>query len=206
MNTTELLIVEDHDDFRDRLLRLLGAFEEFNCRAASEAKTALALMEERPADVVVMDINLVTHSGIDLTRTIKQRWPDVQVLICTVHEDEDKIFSALQAGATGYLLKRAPLTELITAVKDIAKGGSPMTSGIARKVVASFQATQQHGDELSQRENDVLELLARGYRPKEIGEKLFVSESTVRSHIRGIYEKLQVQSTVEALRKTRRIR
>ncbi len=208
-----ILVVDDHDDFRARLAALLGSYPDMDCRAAADADSALRAMEAGPRDVVIMDINLEgagsPHgaTGIDLTRTIKGRWPFTQVLMCTVHEDDDKIFSALKAGATGYILKRAPLPELIEAVHQIHRGESPMTGSIARKVVSSFGVKPlENGEKLTDRERQVLDLLSEGLKAKEIAEKLFLSITTVRSHVRGIYEKLHVQNRVDMLRKTGRAR
>jgi len=208
-----ILVVDDHDDFRSRLCTLLDSYTDLQCRASADAGSALRAMEAEPLDVVIMDINLDGAgspngaTGIDLTRTIKDRWPATQVLMCTVYEDDDKIFSALKAGATGYILKRAPLPELIEAVHQVHRGESPMTGSIARKVVASFGIKPlTNGERLSEREQQVLDLLSEGLKAREIAEKLFVSITTVRSHVRSIYEKLQVQNRVEMLKKTGRAR
>lgn len=208
-----ILLVEDHDELRSRLATLLDSYDDLHCRAAADAGSAMRALEAGAFDVVVMDINLDGHlpgtgeGGIALTRWIKERSPSVQVLICTVHEDEHKIFSALKAGATGYILKRAPLPELIEAVRQIHRGESPMTGSIARKVVASFGIKPlENGERLTEREQQVLDLLSEGLKAREIADKLFVSITTVRSHVRGIYEKLHVQNRVEMMRKTGRAR
>lgn len=204
-----ILVVDDHDDFRSRLCTLLASYPDIDCRGAADAGSALRAMESDRYDVVVMDINLdgagSPHgaTGIDLTRTIKDRWPTSQVLMCTVYEDDHKIFSALKAGATGYILKRAPLPELIDAVRQVHRGESPMTGSIARKVVASFSMKPlENGERLTEREQQVLALLSEGLKAKEIAAKLFIGITTVRSHIRGIYEKLQVQNRVDMLRRS----
>ena len=213
MDPIRILVVDDHDDFRSRLCALLDSFEDIQCRAAADVGSSLRAMEASARDVVIMDINLdgagSPHgaTGIDLTRTIKDRWPATQVLMCTVYEDDEKIFSALKAGATGYILKRAPLPELIEAVRQVHRGESPMTGSIARKVVSSFGVKPlENGERLSEREQQVLDLLSEGLKAKEIADKLFVSITTVRSHVRSIYEKLQVQNRVEMMRKTGRAR
>ena len=203
-----VMLVEDHDDFRNSLEQLLNSSGEFHCSSFSDAPTALLALERERPDVVIMDLNLEGPNGIACTRAIKEYWPSVQVLVCTVHEDDDRIFGALKAGATGYILKRAPIGELLDAIKQVHDGGSPMSAGIARKVVLSFQelAREQSGEKLTVREEEILDLLAEGLRFKEIADKLFVSINTVRTHVRHIYEKLQVQSRVEALNKARRAR
>jgi DNA-binding NarL/FixJ family response regulator len=200
----EVVLIEDHDEYRRSLQSLLHGSGEFRCTAFGEAEAALQKLEELKPDVVVMDINLPGISGIAATRTIKDRWPKVQVMMCTVYEDDDKIFDALKAGATGYLLKRAPIEELFDGIKQVLLGGSPMTAGIARKVVSSFRVQQPaDSDKLSERELQVLEHLSAGLRMKEIADRLNLSTNTIRTHVRHIYEKLQVQSRTEALNKMR---
>jgi DNA-binding NarL/FixJ family response regulator len=223
----DILIVEDHEEYRLRLASMLGMEARHSCRAVATGEAALLAVEERLPDVVIMDINLQGPSdlsssvgpigpngeprkgmsGIDCTRVIKAKHPNVQVLICTVHEDEQRIFEALKAGATGYVLKRSPLSELLDAIDQIMDGGSPMSGRIARKVVGSFQPkAQEPTEQLTAREQEVLELLAQGMQMKEIAPKLFVSLTTIRTHVRNIYEKLQVQSRYEMMKKTGRYR
>lgn len=200
----EVVLIEDHDEYRRSLQSLLQTSGEFRCTAFSEAEAALQKIEELKPDVVVMDINLPGMSGIAATRTIRDRWPKVQVMMCTVYEDDDKIFDALKAGATGYLLKRAPIEELFEGIRQVHIGGSPMTAGIARKVVSSFRVQQPaDSDKLSERELQVLEHLSAGLRMKEIADRMNLSTNTIRTHVRHIYEKLQVQSRTEALNKMR---
>lgn len=213
-----ILIVEDHGDFRHRLHALLASYADLTVRAVPDAESALRAFDVADYDVVVMDINLqsgnvaatgaaATMNGIACTQAIKLKHPAVQVLICTVHEDEERIFDALKAGASGYILKRAPLPELIEAISQVHRGESPMTGSIARKVVGSFQLKPlENGERLTPQEQKVLDLLAEGLKAREIAEKLFISITTVRSHVRGIYDKLQVQNRVEMLKKTGRVR
>ena len=201
-----LMLVEDHEDYRRSLELLLNSNGGFECVSYPDAPSALIALETAQPDVVIMDLNLEGPNGIACTRTIKEYWPAIQVLVCTVHEDDERIFGALKAGATGYVLKRAPIQELLDAIKVVHEGGSPMSAGIARRVVGSFQdlAREATGEPLTRREEEILDLLAEGLRFKEIGTKLFVSINTVRTHVRHIYEKLQVQSRTEALNKARR--
>jgi len=154
--------------------------------------------------VVLMDINLPGMNGVECVRQLKPLVPETQVLMLTVYEDTDNIFSALAAGATGYLLKRTTQAELLEAIREVHKGGSPMTTHIARKVVQSLQktaGTAQPTEVLSPREQEVLDCLAKGFLYKEIAEKLGISYETVHTYIRRIYEKLQVRTRTQAVAK-----
>ena len=169
-----------------------------------DAETALPGLQERKPNVVLMDINLPGMSGVDAVRKLKPALPDTQFVMLTVYEDADHIYNALAAGATGYLLKETPRQELLNALQDVHSGGSPMTSNIARKVVQSFgqsRATHPNADELSPREQEVLDLLARGYLYKEIAERLNISIPTVNTYVRRMYEKLHVRSRAQAVAK-----
>lgn len=202
--TIHTLLIEDHDEYRNSLTTLLNTSGRFQCTACGDAEEGLAAVALKKPDVVLMDINLPGMNGIQCTRTIKEHWPEVQVMMCTVYEDDDKIFDALKAGATGYVIKRAPIEELFDAIQQVHAGGSPMSATIARKVVGSFQVrTEVNGEKLSEREMQVLDLLSEGLRMKEIADRLSLSTNTVRTHVRHIYEKLQVQSRTEALNKAR---
>jgi DNA-binding NarL/FixJ family response regulator len=169
-----------------------------------DAESALAALPRESPDVVLVDINLPGLNGIECVRRLKAQLPDTQFVMLTVYEDADRIFSALAAGATGYLLKRMARSELLTAIAEASRGGSPMTSNIARKVVQSFQQPAQSTAEsvrLSPREQEILELLARGFLYKEIADQLILSIPTVNTHIRHIYEKLHVHSRGQAVAK-----
>ena len=151
-----------------------------------------------------MDINLGLMSGIDCVKQLKVLVPDLMILMLTVYEDTDQIFEALSAGATGYLLKRVSPTKLLQAIREVHSGGSPMSSSIARKVVASFQKTSRAGEKqahLSPREEMVLNCLAKGLTYKQIADQLGISIDTIRTYLRRIYEKLHVQSRTEAVAK-----
>jgi DNA-binding NarL/FixJ family response regulator len=201
---THVLLIEDHDEYRNSMSTLLNTSGRFTCDAKPNAEDGLrSIAAERP-DVVLMDINLPGINGIQCTRTIKERWPETQVMMCTVYEDDDKIFDALKAGATGYVIKRAPIEELFDAIDQVRAGGSPMSATIARKVVGSFQVRSEvNGEKLSEREVQVLDHLSTGLRMKEIADRMNLSTNTIRTHVRHIYEKLQVQSRTEALNKVR---
>lgn len=196
-------IVEDNDQLRATLARVLGRAEGF--RSLSQypsAEEALKALPQENPDVVLMDINLPGINGVECVRQLKQLAPGIQVIMLTVYEDTEHIFDALAAGATGYLLKRTPRAELLDAIREVQAGGSPMTAHIARKVVQSFARTgpsTQPAQVLSPREQEVLDCLSRGFLYKEIADKLGISYETVHTHIRRIYEKLQVRTRTEAV-------
>jgi RNA polymerase sigma factor (sigma-70 family) len=201
-------IVEDNDKLRGTLAKVIARAEGF--RFASDygsAEDALADLPKVKPDVVLMDINLPGMNGVECVRQLKTLVPGTQVMMLTVYEDTENIFNALAAGASGYMLKRTPVKELIEAIHEVKRGGSPMTTHIARKVVQSFQKStgqQQAADELSElseREQQVLDLLAQGLIYKEIADKLSISYETVHTYIRRIYEKLQVRTRTEAVAK-----
>jgi len=169
-----------------------------------DAESALELLPAEQPDVVLVDINLPGMDGIECVARLKPQLPQAQFIMVTVYEDAQRIFRALAAGATGYLLKRASREELLEAIDEVRQGGSPMTSNIARKVVQSFSQAAPAAPEAAQlgaREQQVLQLMARGYVSKEIGETLNIALPTVNSHIRRIYEKLQVHSRTQAVMK-----
>ncbi|MNJ84418.1 Transcriptional regulatory protein DegU [compost metagenome] len=202
-------IIEDHAEMREGMLFILHSEPDFQCTSFSNAETALEAFRLSTPDVILMDINLPGIDGIECTRKIKELYPDILVMMCTVLEDSEKIFNALKAGANGYLLKRSAGQTLIQSIKDLMNGGAPMSSAIARKVVNSFketETTQIHTEEplLTKRENEILDLISKGYANKEIAAKLTVSLHTIRTHIYHIYEKLHVHNRVEALNKTGR--
>ncbi len=175
-------------------------------RCASQHGTAEEALKELPnvkPDVVLMDINLPGMNGVECVRQLKPLLPETQVIMLTVYEDTENIFNALAAGANGYMLKRTSSKELIEAIHEVKRGGSPMTMHIARKVVQSFQrnAPAQPAEGLSEREQQVLDLLSHGLMYKEIADKLAISYETVHTYIRRIYEKLQVRTRTEAVAK-----
>jgi DNA-binding NarL/FixJ family response regulator len=198
-------IVEDSEQVRGTLARLIDRAEGFHCLSQfANAEAALDAMPREKPDVVLMDINLPGMNGVECVRKLKQILPEVQVMMLTVYEDTQNIFNALAAGASGYLLKRTSRDELLAAIREVHRGGSPMTTHIARKVVQSFQATTaspQPAENLSPREQEVLDCLAHGFLYKEIAEKLGISYETVHTYIRRIYEKLQVRTRTEAVAK-----
>src|SRR5271155_1441831 len=201
-------IVEDNDKLRATLARVIDRADGFRCASQyASAEDALADLPKVLPDVVLMDINLPGMNGVDCVRRLKASLPKVQAMMLTVYEDTENIFNALAAGASGYMLKRSSSRELLEAIREVHRGGSPMTTHIARKVVQSFQRSAPSpkagdgGDTLSTREQEVLDLLSQGFLYKEIAEKLGISYETVHTYIRRIYEKLQVRTRTEAVAK-----
>jgi DNA-binding NarL/FixJ family response regulator len=196
-------IVEDDVPAREILAGWIRDTEGFRCAGEyDDAETALSRLPGENPSVVLFDINLPGMNGIECVRRLKPRLPDTQFVMVTVYEDANHIFDALSAGASGYMLKQTKRNELIEALKDVHAGGSPMSSQIARKVVQSFRRSESQTDatnDLSPREREVIELLARGYLYKEIAEKLAISVPTVNTYIRRIYEKLHVRSRAQAV-------
>jgi DNA-binding NarL/FixJ family response regulator len=198
-------IVEDNEQLRTTLARVLNRSDGFRCLSHhGSAEEALKDMPAIKPEVVLMDINLPGINGVECVRQLKQILPGLQVIMLTVYEDTENIFSALAAGATGYLLKRTKTPELLEAIREVHRGGSPMTTHIARKVTQSFLKagpSPQPTENLSQREQEVLDCLSQGFLYKEIAEKLGISYETVHTYIRRIYEKLQVRTRTEAVAK-----
>ena len=198
-------IVEDSDKLRETFVRVLNRADGFRCVSQyANAEDALKDLPQVKPDVALMDINLPGMNGVECVRQLKKIAPEIQVMMLTVYEDTENIFDALAAGANGYMLKRTAGRELLEAIREVQRGGSPMTTHIARKVVQSFQrsaAAAAETESLSEREQQVLDLLSRGLIYKEIADKLGISYETVHTYIRRIYEKLQVRTRTEAVAK-----
>jgi len=196
-------IIEDDATARRILVGWINRAKGFRCVSEhGSGEEALAQLPAASPDIVLVDINLPGMSGIECVRQLKLQRPGAQFVILTVYEDTEHIFAALAAGASGYLLKRTTRERLLAALTDVQEGGSPMTSNIARKVVQSFQPPRTEGSgplDLSHREREVLELLARGYAFKEIAEILSISVTTVSTYVRRVYEKLHVRSRAQAV-------
>jgi DNA-binding NarL/FixJ family response regulator len=196
-------IVEDDAGIRQSLEWLLKSSAKFLCVAACRsAEEALRVLPKAAPEVVLMDINLPEMSGIECTSRIKELLPEVQVVMITVYDDADRVFNALRAGASGYILKRAAPEKILQAIREVHAGGVPMSSEIARKVLGTFRepapAPAAAEDNLSRREQEVLELLSQGCANKEIADKLSISIETVTWHLRHIYTKLHVRSRTQA--------
>lgn len=199
-------IIEDIKDIREGIASILDISEGFTCNHKFQTgEAAVETLSKEPVDVVLVDINLPGISGIECIKQLKPIHSQMQFMMCTVYEDDEHIFNALKAGATGYILKKTEPGKLLDAIKDLYQGGSPMNAQIARKVISSFQppgnTKNASLDMLTTREQELLQLLAQGLRYKEIADKLFLSTDTVRTHIRNIYRKLEVQSRTEAINK-----
>jgi DNA-binding NarL/FixJ family response regulator len=197
-------IVEDNEKLRGTLARVLNRADGFRCISQyPSAEDALKDLPGAKPDVVLMDINLPGINGVECVRQLKKIAPEILIIMLTVYEDTENIFDALAAGASGYLLKRTTGPELLDAIREVQRGGSPMTTHIARKVVQSFQknAPAQPAENLSEREQQVLDLLSQGLMYKEIADKLQISYETVHTYIRRIYEKLRVRTRTEAVAK-----
>jgi DNA-binding NarL/FixJ family response regulator len=196
-------IVEDNRGTRESLSELLGRSQAVRCVGAHpNGEEALQRIPAEAPDVVLMDINLPGMSGIECVARLKERLPKLQVLMLTTYEESDLIFDSLRRGASGYLLKNMPPSELISAVEQVHAGGAPMSAQIARKVVNHFQQIRQPAsdvEQLTKREHEILALLAKGYLYKEIADQLGITLSTVRAHLHTIYEKLHVQSRTQAV-------
>ena len=201
-------IVEDDEQVRENLGRLVGEAKGFECVATyGSGEQALSNLPRRLPDVVLMDINLPGISGVECVRQLKAFAPNVHVVMLTVYDDSDRIFQALQMGASGYLLKRSTAAEILHAIEDVHQGGAPMSSYIARKVVQSFRRqgpSEKPAENLTKRETDVLEYVSRGYANKEIADALGLSAETVRGYLKTIYSKLHVRSRTEAAMKFRK--
>lgn len=199
----KVAIVEDNEKIREGLATLIDGSDGFVCSAVHEsAEEALRRLPAYHPDVVLMDIQLPKMSGIECVARLKELNSNMQIMMLTVYEEDDKVFKSILAGATGYILKRTPPAELLEAIKELHEGGSPMSDQIARKVVQAFQQmgkSSKETENLSEREQEILSFLAKGYHDKEIADHFFLSIKTVRTHLRNIYRKLHVRSRTEAV-------
>lgn len=205
-----IILADDHVMLRQGTAELLRRQDDILVVGeAANGQEAVTLAQQTRPDIVVMDVRMPVLSGIEATRIIREEFPQVQVLVLSAHDDEQYIFSLLQAGASGYLLKTAPISELLNAIRQVHAGESPLDPAIARKVVARMSktgpddlptgATDQPGETLTPRELEVLQLLAQGMSNRAIAESLFISERTVQAHLTSIFSKTQVSSRLEAV-------
>jgi DNA-binding NarL/FixJ family response regulator len=201
-----IAIVEDLDVVRNGLKDFISLSTDFLVVGSFKTgEEALQKLPEIKPDIVIMDINLPGMNGIECIRQVKDKSPVTQFMMFTVYENDDKVFEALKAGASGYLLKNTGLLHIAESIKELHEGGSPMSANIARKMVNLVRADSDKKtpflDLLSNREKEILQLLAKGLLYKEIAEQLGITTGTVRIHIHKIYEKLHVQNRTEAINK-----
>jgi DNA-binding NarL/FixJ family response regulator len=202
-------IVEDNNDIRLALEQIIDMSEDcVLAGSCTNGEDALINIPDMGPKVVLMDIGLGGISGIEVVRELKAAHPEILFMMCTIYEDDEQIFEALSAGASGYILKKTSPVKLLESIQELIEGGSPMSSQIARKVVAAFQnkknsqqANETELDILSKREKEILEMLSKGLLYKEISDAFFISTETVRKHVYHIYEKLHVGNRVEAVNK-----
>ncbi|MFY8000437.1 MAG: response regulator transcription factor [Candidatus Kapaibacteriota bacterium] len=223
MNTISIAVVEDHEHYRKAMVRLLAQKPELLCVGIfGSAEEALDVIPSlfKP-DIILMDINLPGISGVDAVKILRNTAPEIEIMMLTIFEDNEYVFQALTAGATGYVVKTSPPEEVYESIIELYHGGSPMSDGIARKVLRFFQTSpllkqsspllkqtppaMPNAEEykLTQREQEILQYLIRGYRYKEIADAVFLSTETVRKHIHNIYRKLEVHTRAEAMIKLR---
>jgi DNA-binding NarL/FixJ family response regulator len=200
-----VVIVEDQESVREGLLQTLTRLDSnLLVQGFSDAESALDAIKKNPVDVILMDIGLPGMDGIEATRRICALELNINIIMLTVYYDNERIFQSLKAGANGYVLKSSPAEELLQAIISVQKGASPMSGSIARRVIESFHQPITHHKRLlslTEREQQILQLLDSGFRYKEIAAQLFISLDTVRTHIRHIYDKLHVRSRAEAVAK-----
>ena len=208
MKTISVCIVDDNKELRSALEEIISMSEGYKCLGTfATAEDAIRQLPIVKPDVVLMDINLGgTESGIDCVRVLKPRIPSTNFMMCTVYEEDEKIFEALSAGASGYILKKTTPSKMLDAIRELYEGGAPMSSQIARKVVAAFinKPTTSNSNDLSAlttREREILEFLSRGMMYKEIALALNLTNDTIRKHVYHVYEKLHVTNRVEAVNK-----
>ncbi|MBV7531556.1 two component transcriptional regulator, LuxR family [Chitinophaga jiangningensis] len=206
MDIISIAIVEDNHDIRTAMELLINGSDGYACVGTfNNAETAVEQIPHLLPNVVLMDFNLPGGmNGIECIARLKAEYQDMQFMMLTVYEDDDKIFNALEAGASGYILKKTSPGELLEAIRDLHEGGSPMSSQIARRVVAFFQKQAKPNpalEALTTREKEILDQLSKGFLYKEIASNLFISIETVRRHVHNIYEKLHVRSRTDAVNK-----
>lgn len=200
-------IVEDNHDIRKALEQIISMTSEFELSCSCESgEDALIKLPIFLPHVVLMDIHLGGIDGIEVVRELKSTHPEILFMMCTVYEEDEKIFEALNAGASGYIIKKTAPSKLLDAIKELYEGGAPMSSQIARKVVSAFQqkpvaSNNESLDILTKRELEILQMLAQGHVYKEISDKLNISSETVRKHVYNVYNKLHVSNRVEAVNK-----
>ena len=204
MEEIRLLLVEDHTLVRDGLKKILALEERFKIVGeASNGEEAVQLAQELVPDVILMDLNMPIMNGIEASRLIKEKNPGAEIIALTIHDDEEYVFELVKAGISGYIMKDISADDLISAVDIVASGGSVFNPAVAQKMLGEFRRlAQQEGDEkpkLTHREKEILEHVSRGESNKQIAEKLFISEKTVKNHLTNIFRKLEVEDRLQAM-------
>ena len=206
MIINSISITEDDDNIRNFLADQIRLHIDVDrLELFADAETALSVLSANPVEIALFDVQLPGMSGVDCMRKLKLLHPRMQMMVLTVYDNTETIFDALKAGASSYILKNTMPTKIIEAIRELSEGGSPISSQIARKVIEAFrlkESINEYFQSLSRREQEILDKLSNGFHYKEIAERLNIGFETVRSHIRHIYEKLQVNGRVEALKKT----
>ena len=201
----KISIIEDNHELRDALSVIIQFTEGFELVGKYEnAEIALQLIPANIPDAILVDINLPGKSGIECINLLKQKYPKIYFLICTLYDDDENIFNSLKVGASGYILKSDGPSKIIEYIREMFEGGSPMTGSIARKVVSSFSNSNlqnKNSEFLTRREIEILNLLSKGLLNKEVADQLYISPGTVKKHIQNIYEKLHVNTRIEAINK-----
>ena len=200
-----IALVEDDHEIRDVYSFLINKTENMNCVGFEDAESFMTEFKKAPHDIVIMDVNLPGITGIECTKQIKKHRAETQVMMFTVYENNENIFKALEAGASGYLVKHSSPASIIDSINLLAEGGAPMSGPIARKVLDFFNKTNKKTESnefgLSEREAEILNLLAQGFRYQDIADQLFISFGTVRTHIYNIYSKMHVNNRTSAVLK-----
>jgi DNA-binding NarL/FixJ family response regulator len=202
-----VVIVEDDPELRQELVEIMAMAADINCLAAfSSGEEAFSVILRKPPDVVLMDIQLPGMNGIECSAMLKRNLPELEIVMLTVCVDAEKIFDALKAGASGYLLKSSPPRQILGAIRDVYSGGAPFSSHIARKIAQHFQSPPKDKElaqnkKLSPRESEILELLVTGCLYKEIADRLVISVETVREHVERICKKMHARNRTEAIAK-----
>ena len=196
----KVTVVDDDKEIRQLLTVIIDGSPGYACQQSyNDCETAVEGILKDPPDVVLMDINLPGKSGIEGVSLLKDRLPDTDFIMLTIKDDDESVFDSICAGATGYLVKDTPPVDLLAAIKEVHRGGSPMSSAIARRIVSSFK--RKSDSPLTKRETEILQKLCDGDNHREIAEVLFISNDTVRAHIKNIYSKLHVHSRAEMVKK-----
>lgn len=201
-NKITAAIIEDHSNFREGLAFFINSSEGYSCENKF-ASVEEALKNFKACDVLLLDIHLPGKSGIEAIPHLKEKYPNIKIIMMTVFEDDENIFNSILAGADGYLLKKTPPLKILSAIEDVLEGGAPMSPFVAKKVMDYFREKDEikNDYQLTAREKEILALLVDGADSRQIAEKLFISYETVRNHLKNIYQKLQVTSKVQAVTK-----